>query len=46
MVGGTEGFSSFKGFIGHMRIYRRHALTPEQVGNSGQLLFCVLMFIV
>lgn len=31
VLGGTEGSKTFKGIIGHTRIYRRHLLFPNQV---------------
>jgi len=31
VLGGTEGSKTFKGIIGHTRIYRRHFLFPNQV---------------
>ena len=31
VFGGTEGSMTFKGVIGHTRIYRRHLLFPDQV---------------
>lgn len=34
VFGGTEGSMTFKGVIGHTRIYRRHLLFPDQVKKS------------
>ena len=34
MLGGTEGSQTFKGIIGHTRIYRRHLLFADQVKES------------
>lgn len=41
VLGGSEGSRTFKGFIGHTRIYRRHLLFPNQVflPSQGHVMF-------
>ena len=44
VLGGTEGSQTFKGIIGHTRIYRRHLLFAEQVKESAVHLDLLTLF--
>ena len=44
VLGGTEGSQTFKGIIGHTRIYRRHLLFAEQVKESAVHLNLLTLF--
>ena len=44
MLGGTEGSQTFKGIIGHTRIYRRHLLFADQVKESAVHLNLLTLF--
>ena len=48
VLGGTEGSQTFKGIIGHTRIYRRHLLFSDQVKESAVHLnlFTLFFFII
>ena len=41
VLGGTEGSMTFKGIIGHTRIYRRHLLFPNQVDRLIHMVNCI-----